>query len=103
MRWPAPSPRAAVRIKTGAAVDTAADGVTVNSTAAPRTAGRLWWETFPHGPLPRWPVGPPAARAGGGRALAFRAMVLVYLAHVGGRCAAYDAHYLRHVAPVTRL
>jgi protoporphyrinogen oxidase len=48
--------------------------------------------------------GPPAAVLESARRLRFRAMVLVYVEHLGGRWTAYDAHYLpSRETPVTRL
>jgi len=47
---------------------------------------------------------PPAAALASAEALRFRAMVLVYLVHQGGRWTTYDAHYLPGPeTPVTRI
>jgi len=48
--------------------------------------------------------GPPAEVLASAARLRFRAMVLVYLEHVGGRWTTYDAHYLPGPeTPVTRI
>ncbi len=48
--------------------------------------------------------GPPAEVLASAVRLRFRAMVLVYLEHVGGRWTTYDAHYLPGPeTPVTRI
>lgn len=48
--------------------------------------------------------GPPQEAVDAGKQLRFRAMVLVYLVHEGGRWSPYDAHYLPGPeTPVTRI
>ncbi len=99
---------AGARIETGAAVETVrplADRVAV-ATADGRTvaAGHVL-STVPLPVLARLVRPQPAAGllADAGR-LRFRAMVLVYLVHAGGRWSPYDAHYLPGPeTPVTRL
>ena len=106
--WPRPPPRPGRRIETGAEVETVrplsdrsrwrtADGRTV-------AAGHVL-STVPLPVLARLVRPQPAAGllADAGR-LRFRAMVLVYLVHAGGRWSPYDAHYLPGPeTPVTRL
>jgi protoporphyrinogen oxidase len=94
--------KAGATIETGADVSAlrpAADGVTV-STADGRTvhAGHVL-STLPLPVLAR--LAGADVQVGG---LAFRAMVLVYLVHSGGRWTPFDAHYLPGPqTPVTRL
>lgn len=93
--------KAGAVLETGAevtAVEAAADRVTV-STADGRAvdAGHVL-STVPLPVLARLAGGPT------GTGLAFRAMVLVYLVHAGGRWSPYDAHYLPGPeTPVSRL
>jgi protoporphyrinogen oxidase len=90
---------AGAAVETGAevtAVEPEPDGVTV-STADGRTvrAGHVF-STVPLPVLARLAGGPVPPTG-----LAFRAMVLVYLVHTGGRWTGHDAHYLP--GPQTRV
>ncbi|MFL6129506.1 MAG: protoporphyrinogen/coproporphyrinogen oxidase [Mycobacteriales bacterium] len=97
--------------KAGAAVQTGAEVASVRpgagrvevSTADGRTAGAGHvLSTLPLPVLAR--LAGAAGPAVPGAGLRFRAMVLVYLVHTGGRWTGYDAHYLPGPeTPVTRL
>jgi protoporphyrinogen oxidase len=72
-------------------------GVAVTAGGRTVTAGHVL-STVPLPVLARLAGGPPAG------ALTFRAMVLVYLVHAGGRWTGFDAHYLPGAeTPVSRL
>ncbi len=80
------------------------DGVTV-STASGQVEAAHAFSTLPLPVLARLcdPAPPPAVLDDAAR-LTFRAMVLVYVVHEGGRWSPYDAHYLPGLeTPVTRL
>jgi protoporphyrinogen oxidase len=83
-------------------VEHRADGVVVRTAAGdPVVAGHAF-STVPLPLLARLAVpGPPAEVLADAARLRFRAMVLVYLVHQGGRWTAYDAHYFP--GPETRL
>jgi protoporphyrinogen oxidase len=81
-----------------------ADGVTVSTPAGPVEAAHAF-STLPLPVLARLcePAAPAAVLDDAAR-LTFRAMVLVYVVHDGGRWSPYDAHYLPGPeTPVTRL
>jgi protoporphyrinogen oxidase len=94
-------------VRLGCAVDAVVtDGARplVSAGASAVEAGRVF-STIPLTALARVcsPAAPPAVVAASS-ALLFRAMVLVYLVHDGGRWTSYDAHYLPGLGtPVTRL
>jgi len=100
--------------KAGAVLETGAEVATVRPLASRVAVGTADGRTFSAGhvlstvPLPvlarlARPQPPAGLLADAGR-LQFRAMVLVYLVHSGGRWSPYDAHYLPGPeTPVTRL
>ena len=91
------SPVTAIGTAEHAAVVTTADGTR-------HRAGRVL-STLPLPVLARLAIpAPPASAVADARALGFRAMLLVYLGHDGGRWTPYDAHYLPGPGtPVTRI
>jgi protoporphyrinogen oxidase len=93
---------AGARIETGAevtAVRPGPDGVEVSTADGTTFRCGHVFSTVPLPVLARLAGGPQAATG-----LGFRAMVLVYLVHDGGRWTGYDAHYLPGPAtPVTRV
>ncbi len=80
------------------------DGVTVMTASGPVEAAHAF-STVPLPVLARLcDPAPPAAVLDDAARLTFRAMVLVYVVHEGGRWSPYDAHYLPGPeTPVTRL
>ena len=80
------------------------DGVTVSTASGPVEAAHAF-STLPLPVLARLcDPAPPAAVLDDAARLTFRAMVLVYVVHEGGRWSPYDAHYLPGLeTPVTRL
>jgi len=106
MRAAAVSAGAQIRLSCAAqTVDTSGARPVVRPTdGVPISAGRVF-STVPLTVLASM-TSPdaPADAAAAARALKFRAMVLVYLVHQGGRWTEYDAHYLPGLeTPVTRL
>ncbi|MDP9393710.1 MAG: FAD-dependent oxidoreductase [Actinomycetota bacterium] len=99
---------AGARIVTGAEVDRLVvrrDGVVAHTRAGLEVAARRAFSTVPLPVLSRItsPGAPLSAVEAAGR-LSFRAMVLVYLVHEGGRWSPYDAHYVPGPeTPVTRI
>ncbi|MGW5687435.1 FAD-dependent oxidoreductase [Nonomuraea sp. NPDC003754] len=79
-------------------------GVTVHTDTERLEAGHVF-STIPMPALARLVTpGPPAEVTAAARRLEFRAMVLVYAVHEGGRWSPYDAHYLPGPeTPVTRI
>jgi protoporphyrinogen oxidase len=81
----------------------AADSVTVGTSDGRIEAAQVF-STIPLPVLGRIAEPRPAAALEAASQLRFRAMVLVYLVHAGGRYSAYDAHYFPGPqAPVTRI
>lgn len=87
------------------AVTPTAGGVTVETAGGGSLSARYALSTLPLPLLARLSRPCPPASVGAAAAgLRFRAMVLVYLVHEGGRWSPYDAHYLPGLeTPVTRL
>jgi protoporphyrinogen oxidase len=86
-------------------VDHRADGVVVRTADGGTVEAGHAFSTVPLPLLARLAVpGPPAQVLEDAARLRFRAMVLVYLVHQGGRWTAYDAHYFPGAeTPVTRV
>lgn len=86
-------------------VDQRADGVTVRTASGDVVEAAHAFSTVPLPVLARLCApGPPDGVVASASRLRFRAMVLVYVVHRGGRWSPYDAHYLPgSETPVTRL
>ena len=86
-------------------VDHRADGVVVRTADGATVEAGHAFSTVPLPLLARLALpGPPAQVLEDAARLRFRAMVLVYLVHEGGRWTAYDAHYFPGPeTPVTRV
>ncbi len=99
---------AGARIKTGAEVDrllVRSDCAVADTVDGQEVLARRAFSTIPLPVLARItsPGAPLSAVEAAGR-LTFRAMVLVYVVHAGGRWSPYDAHYIPGPeTPVTRL
>ncbi|MGH8969112.1 MAG: protoporphyrinogen/coproporphyrinogen oxidase [Actinomycetes bacterium] len=87
------------------AVEHRADGVLVRTGDGGTVAAARAFSTLPMPLLARLAdPGPPDGVVADAARLGFRAMVLVYLVHEGGRWSPYDAHYLPGPeTPVTRI
>lgn len=95
-------------IRLGATVDDVVpqlDQVSVGTSSGPSISGGHVFTTIPLPVLARiCRPGPSVAAVEAASRLRFRAMVLVYGAHEGGRWTPYDAHYLPGIdTPVTRI
>ncbi|MEQ7010834.1 FAD-dependent oxidoreductase [Actinopolymorpha sp. B17G11] len=89
---------AAERLSTGAG------GVTIGTTDGATLRAEQVFSTIPLPVLGRIAEPRPDAALEAAEHLRFRAMVLVYVVHEGGRYSAYDAHYLPGPeTPVTRI
>lgn len=88
-----------------AAVAVGADGVVVRTAAGDDVTAAHAFSTVPLPVLARLAEpGPPVGVLDAARRLRFRAMMLVYVEHRGGRWTPYDAHYLPGPeTPVTRI
>jgi protoporphyrinogen oxidase len=97
---------AELRYRTAAErVELDAEGATVTVAGGERLRARRVWSTLPLPVLARMATpAPPPTVLEAAAALAFRAMLLVYLVLEGGRYSPYDAHYLPDPGtPVTRV
>lgn len=86
-------------------VDQGADGVAVRTRSGRTVEAAQAFSTVPLPVLARLAdPGPPEGVLASAARLGFRAMVLVYVVHEGGRWSPYDAHYVPGPeTPVTRL
>jgi protoporphyrinogen oxidase len=99
---------AGAEIRLGAAanrLDPGMDGVDVDILGAPALTGRHVFSTIPIPLLAQIArPGPPFDAVDAATRLRFRAMVLVYAVHEGGRWSPYDAHYIPDAAtPIARI